>query len=252
LSQYAALKASAPAGSPVLPLDTGTPDTVHSAPEIETKTYSIALSENGDAKFSYASAVTGNGANDFRQWVAEVTPEDRARTFQKMVSGISRDAKAEGDLRTSTEEMGRMAYDASIADFAVVQDNYAYFDLPSGAEEIFAGANEFTRHLPYAVSGKSEDHATWTVTLPRGWKLAGEPTSLDWEGPCGVGRVSVSVSEKPAANGGRTLVWKRDVALRAGVVPAESYPALVELNRRMKSPDLWRVLLEREVSAKES
>jgi hypothetical protein len=64
--------------------------------------------------------------------------------------------------------------------------------------------------------------------------------------------VSVSVTEKPSADGGRTLVWKRDVSLRAGVVPEESYPALVELNRRMKSPDLWRVLLEREATVKES
>jgi hypothetical protein len=250
LNQYAALNASAPAGSLVLPLDTGAPDTVHSAPEISTWNYSIALSEAGDAKFSYASAVTGNGANGLRKWMAEVTPEDRAREFQRMISGISRDAKAEGDLRTAVDDVGRMAYDASIADFAVVEDKYAYFDLPSGAGEVFYGANEFTRRLPYAVGRKSEQHATWTVTLPRGWKLAGESTSLDWEAPCGVGRVSVSVTEKPSADGGRTLVWKRDVSLRAGVVPEESYPALVELNRRMKSPDLWRVLLERDAAVK--
>ena len=103
-----------------------------------------------------------------------------------------------------------------------------------------------TRRLPYAVGGREDQHGVWTVTLPRGWKLAGDTVALDWNGPGGIGRVSLTVTEKVNDDGTRTVVWTREVALRAGVVPAEAYPALVELNRRMKSPDTWRVLLVKE------
>ena len=46
--------------------------------------------------------------------------------------------------------------------------------------------------------------------------------------------------------GGLRVVWTREIALKAAVVSPEAFPALVELNRRMKAADTWRVLLERE------
>ena len=245
-NQYADIRTNAGAGDSVLPLDTGKPETVKTDVDGGSSEYAITLSDNGDAALAYTSLRTGQEASGFTAWVAELTPEERSRYFQSVISGLSRDAKAVGDLRLEKGRVGKLAYDAAVADFAVVQGRYAYFDLPGGAGDVFGGANTPTRKLPYAVAGRRDQVTRWTVTLPKGWKLASDATGIDWSGPAGTGLVKLDIAETVGASGVRTLVYEKRIALRAGVVSPAAYPALVELNRRMRSPEIWRVLLERE------
>lgn len=245
LNQYADWRVNAGDGDLVLPLDTGIPAVVKSAANSTDEKYAIAIDDKGDATVDYERTLRGEGATSFNAWGAELTPEGRDRYFQQVASGLSRDATLRGE--PVIDRVGaRLAYGATVADFAVIQERFAYFDLPHAAGEIFPGASESSRRLPYAVGGRSASRTVWSVDLPKGWKLSGEPKPLVWEGPSGIGRVTVSVVTETLADGSARLVRTRDIALRAGVVPAEAYPALVELNRRMKSPDTWRVLLEKE------
>lgn len=246
LSQYADWCVNAGNGDVVLPLDSGTPERVKSVADNSTSSYSIALAEDGDAVVRYGSEVGGEGATSFTSWAAEATPEDLSRYFQSLITGLSRDAELRGEPLIEKGAVGKLGYQAFVRDFAVVQDKLAYFDLPGGAGEIFEGANEATRRLPYALNSQRDSRSVWTVELPKGWKLAGEPRTVDWDGPAGLGRVSLSVTTAPRADGGLSLVWTRDIALKPAVVSPEAFPALVELNRRMKAADTWRVLLERE------
>ncbi|HEY1120596.1 MAG TPA: hypothetical protein VGE67_03315, partial [Haloferula sp.] len=211
-----------------------------------TTSHVIAIHENGDATVDYTSEVRGEGATSFTAWAAEITPEDLSRHFQTMITRLSRDATPRGETVIEKGAVGKLGYGANVADFAVVQGDLAYFDLPGGAGEIFNGANETARRLPYAVGARRDSKAVWTVDLPKGWKLSGEPSSIDWDGPAGVGRVTLVVNTERRDDGGLRLTWTRDVALKAAVISPEAFPALVELNRRMKATDTWRVLLERE------
>jgi hypothetical protein len=246
LSQYADWHVNAGDGDIVLPLDSGIPERVKSIANDTTTSYSIAISDNGDATVDYSSIVNGEGATSFTAWAAEATPEDISRHFQSLITGLSRDATQRGEPVIEKGAVGKLGYSASVADFAVVQGDLAYFDLPGGAGEIFGGANETERRLPYAVASQRDSRAVWTVDLPKGWKLAGEPGVIDWDGPNGVGHVTLSVTAEPREDGSLRLVWTREIALKAAVVSPEAFPALVELNRRMKAADTWRVLLERE------
>lgn len=246
LSQYADWRVNAGDGDMVLPLDSGMPAQVKTVANDSTTSYAIVIAENGDATVDYSSVVHGEGATSFTSWAAEATPEELSRHFQSLITGLSRDATPRGEPVIEKGAVGKLGYGASVADFAVVQGNLAYFDLPGGAGEIFSGANESARRLPYAIGSKRDEHAVWTVDLPKGWKLAGEPRSIDWDGPDGVGSVKLSVATEPRNDGGLRLVWTREIALKAAVVSPEAFPALVELNRRMKATDTWRVLLERE------
>lgn len=246
LSQYADWRVGATDGDPVLPLDSGIPSAVKSVVNRGESDFSIRIAESGDAAVSSERRQYGEGATSFSAWVSEVTPEDRDRRHQEIITGLSRDAVARGPLVLEKGPVGRLAYAADVADFAVVQGRFAYFDLPHAAGEVFAGAVDAARRLPYAVGAPLDSRTTWTVDLPKGWKLAGEPVRLDWKGPAGVGRVALDVAESVNADGSRRLVWTKTLALRPAVVTPESYPALVELNRRLKSTDTWRVLLEKE------
>lgn len=246
LSQYADWRQNAGAGDLALPLDTGVSVVVTTAPDSSRATYAVTLEESGDASVDFSSVSKGNGATGFNAWAAEVTPEQLDRHFQSVVTGLSRDAVLVGKPVLKPGVEAGFGFSARVADFAVMQGKFAYFDLPGGSGEIFGGAGESSRRLPYAVSGNSDQTVSWSVVLPKGWKLAGDPVEVSWEGPAGVGRVSLRVVREPLASGETRLTWTRTVALRAAVVPPEAYPALVELNRRMKSPDTWRVLLEKE------
>ncbi|MEK7949299.1 DUF3857 domain-containing protein [Luteolibacter soli] len=246
LSQYADWRVNASDGDVVLPLDSGTPERVKSIANDSTTRYSIVIDEDGDARVDYLSEVRGEGATRFTAWASEVTPEDLSRHFQSLITGLSRDATPRGEPVIEKGAVGRLGYGASVDDFAVVQGDLAYFDLPGGGGEIFEGANETARRLPYALGAQRNSRNVWTVDLPKGWKLSGEPSSIDWDGPSGIGHVTLSVSSERRDDGGLRLVWTREVALKAAVVSPEAFPALVELNRRMKATDTWRVLLERE------
>ncbi|RYD59893.1 MAG: DUF3857 domain-containing protein, partial [Verrucomicrobiaceae bacterium] len=246
LSQYADWRVNAADGDVVLPLDSGTPERVKSVANDSTTSYAIAINENGDATVDYTSEVRGEGATSFTSWASEVTPEDLSRYFQSLITGLSRDATPRGENVIEKGAVGKLGYGANVADFAVVQGDLAYFDLPGSVGEIFPGANESGRRLPYAVGSRHDSKAVWTVDLPKGWKLSGEPSSIDWDGPAGVGNVKLAVSSERRDDGGLRLTWTREVALKAAVISPEAFPALVELNRRMKATDTWRVLLERE------
>lgn len=246
LSQYADWRVNAADGDVVLPLDSAIPERVKSTPNTNTTSYAIAITADGDAEVHYSSETKGEGATSFNAWAAEATPEELSRYYQSMITGLSRDAELRGEPVIEGGAVGKFGYDAFITDFAVVQGDLSYFDLPGGAGEIFEGANESARRLPYASDSQRDERAVWTVDLPKGWKLAGEPRTLDWDGPAGLGRVSLSLTTERREDGGLRLTWTRDIALKAAVVSPEAFPALVELNRRMKAADTWRVLLERE------
>ncbi len=246
LNQYADWRVGAADGTPVLPLDTGKPALVKSAADRIESEFHIRLDANGDASVACERRQYGERAADFTGWVSEITPEDRARYHQEIITGLSRDARPSGPLTLEKGSVARIAYAAQVADFAVVQNRFAYFDLPHAQSEVFPGAVDAARRLPYAVGAPADTRTTWTIDLPRGWKLAGDPVRLDWQGPSGVGRVRLALNETVNADGTRRLVWTKTLALRPAVVSPEAYPALVEINRRMKSSDTWRVLLERE------
>jgi transglutaminase-like putative cysteine protease len=246
LSQYADWHVNAGDGDVILPLDSGKPERVKSTANRATTSYSIVIADSGDATVDYSSVVSGENATSFTGWAAEATPEDISRRFQSLITGLSRDAALRGEPVIEKGAVGKLGYGASVADFAVVQGDLAYFDLPGGAGEIFGGANETDRRLPYALGSERSSRAVWTVDLPKGWKLAGEPRTIDWDGPSDLGNVTLSVTTETRDDGGLRLVWTRDIALKAAVVSPEAFPALVELNRRMKAADTWRVLLERE------
>jgi len=246
LSQYADWRVNAGDGDVVLPLDSGIPERVKSVANDTTTTYNIKIGNSGDAEVQYSSEVHGENATSFTSWAAEATPEELSRHFQSLITGLSRDATLRGEPVIEKGAVGKLGYSAIVADFAVVQGDLAYFSLPGGGGEIFGGANETDRRLPYAVGSERDSRAVWTVDLPEGWKLAGEPRTIDWDGPNGLGRVTLSVTTESREGGGLRVVWTREIALKAAVVSPEAFPALVELNRRMKAADTWRVLLERE------
>lgn len=246
LNQYADWRAGASDGDLVLPLDTGVASFVKAAPTRNDASFHIRLEESGEAEVAVERLRHGDSATAFTAWVSEVTPEERDRSFQEIITGLSRDASPVGDFTLQKGPVGRLAYSAKVGDFAVVEDRFAYFDLPHAAGEIFPRASDPVRRLPYAVPSHQYSSTRWTVDLPKGWKLSGEPRRLLWDGPSGVGRVAVDMVESRNADGTVRLTWTKSVALRAAVVPPEAYPALVELNHTLKSPETWRVLLEKE------
>ena len=208
--------------------------------------FRIELSDSGAASVHHSRVLSGEYAAGFTRRMEEMTPEDRSRFRQETPTALARDAKAGSEFTARGGQPGTLSYDAEIPEFMTVQGRYAYFDLPSAPGELFSAANEPSRRLPYAVATSQRARRVWDVRLPKGWRLAGEPKALTWDGPAGVGSVALRFSESTESDGSRRLLGEFEVKVRPGDVSPAAYPALVELNRRLKSSDTWRVLLERE------
>jgi hypothetical protein len=239
--QYAHPGTLAHAGQPALDLKTGElemPQTDLS--DAVENAFTFNVSTNGDVELTAMSIFSGTEFEKFHKQFAQLTPEDRRREHQGLLSRISQSAKASGDLQTSFTYPGQLRFAAGLPAYAVCDGTRMYFNLPEGLGNLL-NLKASRRDNPFYIEKPVRKTFLYAITLPAGWEPALIPESFRTELPAGAGVVEVSVSSAP----GRIII-QQQAQLNAAIIPPGEYDKLLELNDRLTAPSGRAILLRKQ------
>ena len=244
LSQYAPLGATSLNGQPGLTMDGSSftwkdPKGMEDLGETEI---TMDFDAEGTAIITTVSHFHGNDHAGFVQAFTEMTPEERSRTFQAMVSGIAQNAVPQGELETDFTYPATLKFAVKVDQYGVKNAGGLYFDLPNVPAQIMpTDADHRERALLSSTEQKSRN--TWKVTAPPGLEPIIQPEQLDWRGPGNLGSVRFT-AENGAGTDATRLTYTLTMDLAPAIVPVGNYRALLDLNRHFTHPSARRVLLQ--------
>lgn len=244
LSQYAPLGATGLDRQPGYTLD-GKPFTWSAPSNMKNRDDSriaLDLDAEGTALITYTCRYYGAAHQQFVATYSELTPEERKRDFQGLVSAIAQNATPQGGLVTDFTYPGTLKYTVRVPNYGVKNGTGLYFDLPAMPQQLVT-ADSNTRQRPLLVADDSQSRIQWTVTTPGGLKPIIQPESLDWAGPANFGSIKFTTDAKQA-DGKTQLDYTLDLDTHPALVPASDYPRLLELNRRFSHAAARRVLMQ--------
>jgi transglutaminase-like putative cysteine protease len=238
--QYAEVGTLAHAGRPAIDLKTGKPEIpqteLHEA--FETA-FVINLAENGDIALIKKTVISGTEFEKFHQQFVQLTPEERRREHQALLSRISQSAEATGELQTSFDYPGRLQFAANLPAYAVRDGNRIYFNLPEGLGGLL-NLKASRRENPFYIEKPVREVFFYEITLPEGWEPVLVPETFRAVLPAGAGFVEVKVSVGP----GKIIILQQ-AQLNAAIIPPNEYDNLLELNNKLTAPSGRAVLLQK-------
>lgn len=208
----------------------------------------LDLEANGRATITLTNWFYGASFGPFRSEYEEMQPEDRRRHFQNLVASISQSATNIGNLVTATGVY------PGFRSFAVQAEQYAARDgrqltllLPDEAAFPILTLRADRRTNPLLVDNPSESEWTCRVILPPGVRsIPMLPPEIDWSLPDGLGHVRLEVKRSTRPDGRIEIALLRTTAIQPAILSPETYPALLEINRRLMHPQMRTVLVELE------
>ena len=245
--QYARLGATPHDGRAGLTLD-GELIVVAALPGAEDRaeqSYRISLEETGRARVTFTRRYFGTGFGAFHRKFAELPPEERRRYYQERTAQLSQAAEAESDLVTDYGSYpGVEAFTVGIDRYAVRSGKYLYLALPGGLGDIFRLRAD-RRVNPLYRAEPMRSLTAYEIELPPA--TAGVlvvPADLSWDGPAGLGRVTVTQKETAGPEGRVIIEIRQETDMHPAVVPEENYAALLDIHRRTTHADMRTVLIE--------
>jgi hypothetical protein len=187
-----------------------------------------------------ATSSYGQLYNAKKRYFSELTPEDRQRYFQGLVAAVAQGARPVGELSTSFEGYpGVVKYTVEVDDFAVVDGDYLYFNLPY-APALFR-LNSDSRTLPYFISGRTLDEARISITVPSTYgDVEIAPSGWTTELPDGGGKIAII---EQSGQGSFQVVSSLDA--EPAIVEPKDYAELLKLESSLENRAAWAVLLKR-------
>jgi len=243
LSQYAPLGATGLDMQPGYTLDgkAFTWSTPTSMKDHNDTQLDLKFDVEGTALITLTKRFHGLAHQEFAEKYREITPEDRKRDFQGLVSEISQNASAQGELVTDFTYPGTLKYTVKAPHYGVKSGSGLYFDLP-GMPQQWVATDSNTRQRALLVTGDIRSHVVWTVTAPGGLKPVIQPETLNWDGPAKFGTIKFAAGAQQA-DGNTRLTYTLDLDTRPALIPAASYSDLLDINLRFGHAAARRVLL---------
>ncbi|MDR2845597.1 MAG: DUF3857 domain-containing protein, partial [Puniceicoccales bacterium] len=195
LSQYAALGTTALEGAQAISLtDIGAVFTLAPAADKRTRDtaeFRLTIEENGDAEIAVEQTFSGDNFEGFNRSFSEMTPEEKRRHYQQIVTGISQAAVPQGDWEADLKtHPGKFIFRVKVPRFAVRSGDYLYFELPGAVRSLLpAGAD--TRVNPFYIPTHSDAQRVWKIALPANVTVIAKPSDIDWKTPGTIGAVRV-------------------------------------------------------------
>jgi hypothetical protein len=260
VSQYAQLEATALEGAFGIRINQGVFIIEAETPISNFTSYEIKMAENGDAEIGLLRVVPGSRLEGFRRRFVEMTPEERKRYEQELVTSIAQSATLTKPLDVDYRwSYGSLHLQVHVPRFAVRTGDYLYLDLPAAVRELAAAFSD-KRILPFALDGRADANIQWEIKLPKGAKVISEPKPIRWEFHRGQGKapvplkwgdfgfpegMAVSVQQRAEKDGTLILEVKQSLRRSAPVItPADNYPSLLDINRKLSVPSQWQVLVK--------
>ncbi|MBT3286893.1 MAG: DUF3857 domain-containing protein [Victivallales bacterium] len=204
--------------------------------------YDLTIDAKGNATIRKTTRYYGGSHGSRKKFYGELPPEERRRHFQKLLAGLSQSAEPVGGLVTDFASYpGTETYTAKIASYAVRDGKYLYFNLPAIHGNLF-GLRADERTNDFYQGGDMDIGFTTTIHLPEGFAAPLlSPEQLNAKVPGGLGTVSV---QRATGKDGKAIIFIHTAKVAAGVIPADLYPELFELNRRLGQSSARTVLLQ--------
>ena len=202
--------------------------------------FRFALAADGKTRITIANRFYGSAYNGKRRFFAELPPEERRRYYQELVSGVVQGARPVGELATQFDRYpGVEEFTVEVDRFAVVDNAHLFFQVPYRAALFNFRADH--RQLPI-MTGRNQDRAIhariqWRAGFP---KVVIAPRSQRLWAPAGAGVARVDSNARGNA-------WQLDYSLKSSpaLIPAEKYPALIQLETALGELSSRAFLLER-------
>jgi hypothetical protein len=206
------------------------------------KTYALSLTDDGKLQMQTNESFYGTEYNTRNRYFSELLPEERKRFFQEVVSGVAQGARPVGDLITHFDSYpGTVQYTVSLENFAVVDGNYLYFDLPF-TPELYSLPGADQRTLPLLLSQDETTNLHTNITLPPGYqKLIIAPKNESLNAPDNGGTAQISSSASPG-----NFTMTDDFTVSPTIVSPHDYPDLLKLESSLEKKSSMVFLLQKD------
>ncbi|HPI94033.1 MAG TPA: DUF3857 domain-containing protein [Deltaproteobacteria bacterium] len=252
--QYTALGAVANDGNLGLNLHTGGMETIRAAtPRLKDATdhrISIDLDAQGSALVTHRRTFYGMDAARFSRNYDEMTPEERRRRYQEIVSSESRSAEPVSPYNVSTGQYPVVEeYTVRIPSYAILQGDLMTLGVPSLSRGISYVLSD-DRSNPLYRGVNRAGHSTVEILLPEGVAdILRHPPLQETVDLVGMGEVRSSTSivrPSPDAGGhpGRIrILMEQTIESREGIIPPERYVELLAAHRVLSHPEMRAVVV---------
>lgn len=202
--------------------------------------YDIRIEEDGEALITVTKKFFGMEFAKFHRRFAEMPPEERRRHHMELLGALSQAAEAVSELETDYSVYpGVQSFTARVPRYAVRSSDFLYVTLPGRLPKL-ASLRAAERTNPLYRSKPLEFDATYSIVMPDTTsEIQILPDNMAWVVPSGMGSVSCTTEspDAPAEEDRPTVVLTRHVDLEAAVLPASYYPALLDMDRRLRRPE---------------
>jgi hypothetical protein len=205
-------------------------------------TYTLSLADNGRLQMEIAKHYFGDAYNQKNRYFSELRPEERKRYYQELVSGVAQGAHPVGDLTTQFDTYpGTEQFTVDLDNYAVVDGNYLYFDLPF-TPSLFQLPEGDQRSLPLMLSQEGTSSVRTEINLPPGYQaMVITPKSGNLDAPAGGGKVRMT---SMTAAGRYVLV--DDFETSPAIIEPHDYPATLKVESALEKKSAKVFLLEKE------
>jgi transglutaminase-like putative cysteine protease len=247
--QYARLGTTPHDGRLGLALAGQTCEVIQAAKDNRDRTetdYTLSVGNDGRTRIGVVRRYYGSGYGDLNRYFSELPPEERRRYYQELVSGMAQGARPASELLTDFKEYpGVEQYSVDIDNYAVLDGNHLYFDLPFTPGLFSAGAEH--RVMPLYVPSRSESVTRTEISLPAAFsRLVIAPRSETFVAPDGAGVVRVTSS-----HAGGNCVITHQVETDPAIIPPKDYAATLRLEAALERKSSRVFLLEKDSGAAE-
>ena len=242
--QYAKLGTTAFDGQ--LGLETATGNFVKIEAGIDKKNQSefdiiVTVNDDSSAKMVITQKYYGSSYAALKRYYDQVRPEEKRRHFQEIVAGFSQAANATGEFVTDFASYpGVRSFEIEVKDFAVVDGDYYYLNLPV----IFSSGLALRgteRTIPWMSNIDITNIAKLTVVMPKSYtKAVLVPQDKQINLPDGLAKINIS-----SLIHGNTIVMEYKSDYDPAIVDSNEYKYLLEADKEISHPQSWTVLLSK-------
>lgn len=244
--QYAQLGTTAFDGKLGLALKTQEVGVIAAAANYKDKTeivYNLSFTDTGALRMGFTKHYYGQEFNVRNRQFSEYRPEQKARVFQELVSGVAQGARPVGGLKDDFSTYpGSIQYTVDLDNYAVVDGNYLYFNLPFTPSLYDFSMEGDRRSRPLMVTAQGTNIVRTEIDLPPGYqKVVVAPKNETLKGPAGSGTVQITTTT--AMPGKISLTDTEETA--SAIVSPQEYPEMLHVESTLEKKSARVFLLQK-------
>lgn len=203
----------------------------------------IDMQSAGTAQITIRIQYFGEDFGIINKFYSELSPEEKRRHFQEMLTSLSQSAKALSDLTIDMEEYpGILTFSAKVDDFAVVDENFCYFEFPDSLVNFLRPWGD-SRSEALFWNAKRNKFVEIAIRLPSDYRFPEIcPEDFSWRSPSKQGYVSIKRLKSSSKN---ELRYRMEAVLDAEIIAADKYKEILKANQIISHPAARTILLKK-------